>query len=153
MHNQQTKDKGIKLVAHDGESVHFLSSLLQDSISCRIWMLLKDSKLKILINRVCWEVPKEIISGEEHIARLHSILTIDNVIKVTTKQISKKKIEFFSILSIICGPSNNKDHNSIKILLSKGVINITLKKFHVTMKDVSTYWLTSKIPVHRVVLK
>jgi hypothetical protein len=142
------QNKGTKLVAHDGETVHFLSALLQDSISCGTWMLLKDNKLKILVNRVCWEVPKEIISSQEHIARLHSILTIENVISVKTKRISKTKIEFFSILSIMSDVDHKTNTNHITILLSKGAIHMVVDKFHVTMKDVSTYWLTPKIPHH-----
>lgn len=144
MHTKYMQNQGVKLVANDRETVHFLSTLLQDGISCMAWILFKNNTLKILINRVCWETPKEIIGGEDHIARLHSIVTIHHVKEIKTKQISKKKIEFFSVLSIIC----DEDTGDIKILFSKGMINIKIEKFLVTMKDVSTYWLTSKIPHH-----
>jgi hypothetical protein len=148
IHHQSTQNKGVKLVAHDSETVHFLSALLQDGISCGVWLLYKNNTLKILINRVCWEKPKEIFQDETHIQRLHSILTISNIISIKTKNICKKKIEFFSILSIICEYDFKKKANILKILLSKGTIYILVSDFHVTMKDVSTYWLSSSIPNH-----
>jgi hypothetical protein len=148
IHNQSMQNKGIKLVAHDSETVHFLSALLQDGISCGVWILYKNDSLKILINRVCWEKPKEIMNDESHIQRLHSILTVHNIISIKTKNVCKKKIEFFSILSIICEYDSKKQVNILKILLSKGTISITVSDFHVTMKDVSTYWLSKSIPSH-----
>lgn len=148
IHNQSMQNKGIKLVAHDSETVHFLSALLQDGISCGVWILYKNNTLKILINRVCWEKPKEIFHNETHIQRLHSILTISNIISVKTKNILKKKIEFFSILSIICEYDFKKQVNILKILLSKGTIHVEVSDFHVSMKDVSTYWLSNSIPNH-----
>lgn len=146
MQSKYMQNKGIKLVAHDGETVHLLSALLQDGISCGTWLLFKDNTFKILINRICWEMPKEVFDGEEHIARLHSVLTINHVLEVKTKQISRKKIEFFSILSIMC--HSDIKTNNLTILCSKGLIKIKVSKFFVTMKDVSTHWLTSKIPQH-----
>jgi hypothetical protein len=147
MHHKKTENQGIKLVAHDGESAHFLSALLQDGISCGAWIFYKNNTFKLLINRICWELPKNYLYGENYIARLHSILTINHVKHIQTKQISKK-IEFFSIFSILCDFDTKKKTHNIKIILSKGIINITVDKFLITLKDVSTYWLTSKIPSH-----
>lgn len=148
MSTQNRKDS-VKLMANDSESIHFMSALIQDGITCTAWFLLKENTLKILINRVCWEKPNEYLDEEKYITRLHSILTINNVNKVITKNLNKKKIRFFSILSISCVHSDKNDHK-IYIHFSKGMLQISVSNFSITMKDVSTYWLSSKEPEHRV---
>ena len=140
----------IKLLANDMETIHLLSAILQDGISCNTWLLFEKSLFKILVNRVCWEHPKESFDGQIYIARLHSVISIHNVIKVTTTNMSKDKLNFFSILSISCLENENKNMKKIILTLSKGVIHITVSDFSVTMKDISTYWLTSKEPKHNL---
>lgn len=138
--------ESVKLLANDMETIHLLSSIIQDSISCNNWLLLQNGTFKVLINRVCWENPKEEMDGETYIARLNSVLSIHNVKKVTTHNIIKNKLNFFSVLSISC--IQDKKFNKIILTLSRGSIQIIVDKFSVTMKDVSTYWLSSKEPQH-----
>lgn len=139
--------KDLKLIANDGESIHFLSVLLQDAISCNSWFLLKDNVFKILVNRIGWEIN----STSKEVSRTHTILSIHNIQEVKMQHISKKKIEFFSILSMVCNfDSDNIKNNNIKIILSKGLININVSNFLVTMKDVSENWTSPFVPCHEV---
>ena len=139
MYHYSMKNKGVKLVAHDGETVHILSTLLQDGITCGQWILYKNNTLKILINRVCWEKSKSIYEEENYIQRVHSIFTIENIISIKTKNVFKKKIEFYSILSLICEIDERKNTYILQILFTKGIIKIEVEKFYVTIKDISTY--------------
>ena len=148
-----TRLKSIKLLANDMETIHLLSAIIQDGITCKTWLLLEKQTFKVLINRVCWENPREEIDGEVYIARLHSVLSIHNVIKVSTRNVKKDKLNFFSILSISCIQDEVKNLKKIIFTLSQGVIYITVKDFSVTMKDVSTYWLTSQEPQHDFISK
>jgi hypothetical protein len=146
--NNLNNKKRIKIIAHDRETIHFLSGLLQDSITCKLWILYKNNTLKILVNRVCWEVPPEIFENEEHIKRIHSIVTIHNIKEIKTKNIFNKKMDFFSLLSIQCDYDHKNKNNILNILLSKGSAQLAVNDFYITIKDMSTYWLSNVIPEH-----
>jgi hypothetical protein len=146
--NNLNNKKKIKIIAHDRETIHFLSGLLESSITCKLWILYKNNTLKILINRVCWELTPELFEEEKHIKRIHSILTIHNINNIKTNNIFNKKIEFFSLLSISCDYDQKNKTNVLNILLSKGSVKISVSDFYVTIKDISTYWLSNYTPEH-----
>lgn len=119
-----------KITAHDVESIHFISSLLQDSITCKLWIIYRDKQVKLLVNRVCWETPS---SDLEH-HRILSIITIEDVESAKMTK-SSDKIEFFSFVSINCDKKNH-----IRINFSNGSLITKVNSLSVRIKDITQQW-------------
>ncbi|OED45564.1 hypothetical protein AB836_01585 [Rickettsiales bacterium (ex Bugula neritina AB1)] len=119
-----------KISANDKESIHFISSLLQDSITCKLWIIYNKQQIKLLINRVCWEEKNH---KSEH-NRLLSIITIDNVKNAKITRMSSK-IEFFTIQSIHC-----EKNNQIRIKFTNGTLLIKVLSFNIHLKDITNQW-------------
>lgn len=122
-----------KITAHDVESIHFISSLLQDSVTCKLWIIYKSQQVKLLVNRVCWETPS---ADLEH-NRILSIITIENVENAKMTK-SSDKIEFFSFLSMTC-----EKKNQIRINFSNGSLVTKVNSFNVRIKDITQQWNSS----------
>ena len=57
-------------------------------------------------------------------------------------------MNFFSFLTMSCDYDAKNNKNILNILLSKGSVQIIVEDFYITLKDISTYWLSNTIPEH-----
>ena len=87
--------RNLKLLAHSEEDLKVISAHLQDSIvlSSEIAHLKKNQIFLMQLNRFMWEdVEKGVFRRNK---RIRTILKIENVLSVVSKNINQKKKTFF----------------------------------------------------------
>ena len=144
------KVKNLKLIARTLDDLRVVSAYLQDS-SANISDIANLEKNKIFImqlNRFMWEdIEKGIFRKNK---RIRTILKIENVIKVISKNINQsKKDNFLDFLTIetIQMPDNNYE---MKIVFAgDSAIKVISEVIEVTLDDQGDAWNTKNKPKHK----
>ena len=141
--------KNLKLIARTEEDLRVVSAHLQDSIASTSDIAsLKKNKIFIMqLNRFMWEdVEKGVFRKNK---RIRTILKIENVLNVLSKNIAQnKKNNFLDFLAIetIKMPDNNYE---MKIIFAgDSIIRIICEVIEVTLDDQGEAWDTKNKPKH-----
>ena len=145
------KVKNLKLIARTYEDLRVVSAHLQDAIAnvSEIAHLNKNKIFLIQLNRFMWEdVEKGLFRKNK---RIRTVLKIENVLKVHSKNIiQSKKDKFLDFLTIETNqmPDNNYE---MKIVFSgDSVIKVISEVIEVTLDDQGEAWDTKNMPKHKV---
>ena len=144
------KPKNLKLIARTEEDLRVVSAHLQDSIVnvADIANLKKNKIFLMQLNRFMWEdVEKGIFRKNK---RIRTILKFDNVLKISSKnisQISKNKFLDFLAIETNVTPDNNCE---MKIIFAgDSIIKIISEAIEVTLDDQGEAWETKNKPKHK----
>jgi hypothetical protein len=144
------KPKNLKLIARTEEDLRVVSAHLQDSIASvsDIANLKKNKIFLMQLNRFMWEdVEKGIFRKNK---RIRTILKFDNVLKISSKnisQISKNKFLDFLAIETNVTPDNNCE---MKIIFAgDSIIKIISEAIEVTLDDQGEAWETKNKPKHK----
>ena len=97
------EEKALNMGAFDNRDIQVVSSLIQDSIlpTKEIKWLSSSNKLALLINRFRWEDKSSVLSKQDNLERVRSLLMISHVKSISSSGFSsKQKDKILSILSI-----------------------------------------------------
>ena len=146
------KAKNLKLIAKTDEDLRVISAHLQDSIAStdNIANLKKNKIFLMQLNRFMWEdVEKGVFRKNK---RIRTILKFDNVLDVSSKNISQKnKDKFLDFLAIesLKMPDNNYE---MKLIFSgDSIIKVVAEVIEVTLDDQGEPWDTKNKPKHKVI--
>ena len=146
------KSKNLKLIAKNLDDLRVLSAHLQDSIVNVVEIAhLKKNKIFLMqMNRFMWEdVEKGVFRNNK---RTRTILKLDNVIEVSSKNIKQnKKDKFLDFLAIESYkmPDNNYEMNII--FAGDSVIKVITEVIEVTLDDQGESWDTKNMPRHKFI--
>ena len=143
------KVKNLKLLATSNEDLRVIAAHLQDAIVSvqDIANLKKNRIFLIQLNRFMWEdVEKGVFRKSK---RIRTILKIDNVISVLSKNINiKDKKSFLDFLTIESNLLPDKS-NEIRLIFSgDSVIKIKVEVIDVVLDDQGSPWETKTQPKH-----
>ncbi len=145
------KAKNLKLIARSDEDLRIISAHLQDSIaSTRNIASLKKNKIFLMqLNRFMWEdVEKGVFRKNK---RIRTILKFDNVLKVSSKNISQNNKDKF--LDFLAVESNQMpdDNYELKLTFSgDSIIKVLVEVIEATLDDQGEPWDTKNKPKHKV---
>ena len=144
--------KNLKLIARTEEDLRVVSAHLQDSIAnvSEIANLKKNKIFLMQLNRFMWEdVEKGVFRKNK---RIRTVLKIENVLSVLSKNINQhKKDKFLDFLAIETNimPDNNYE---MKITFAgDSIIRIIAEVIEVTLDDQGEAWDTKNKPKHQVI--
>ena len=145
------KTKNLKLIARTDEDLRVISAHLQDSIASteNIANLKKNKIFLMELNRFMWEdVEKGVFRKNK---RIRTVLKFENVLEVSSKNISQKSkdkfLDFLAIESLIM-PDKNFE---LKLIFSgDSIIRIVTEIIEVTLDDQGEPWDTKNKPKHKV---
>ena len=143
------KAKNLKLIARTEEDLKVVSAHLQDAIvNVNDIANLKKNKILLLqLNRFMWEdVEKGVFRKNK---RIRTVLKIENVIKVNSKNINQdKKDKFLDFLTIETNKMTDNNYE-MKILFAGGsIVKIISEIIEVTLDDQGDAWVTKNKPKH-----
>ena len=147
----KVKAKNLKLIARSDEDLRIISAHLQDSIaSTRNIASLKKNKIFLMqLNRFMWEdVEKGVFRKNK---RIRTILKFDNVLKVSSKNISQNNKDKF--LDFLAVESNQMpdDNYELKLTFSgDSIIKVLVEVIEATLDDQGEPWDTKNKPKHKV---
>ena len=143
------KVKNLKLLATSEEDLKVIAAHLQDSIVSvfDIANLKKNRIFLIQLNRFMWEdVEKGIFRKNK---RIRTILKLDNVISVVSKNINiNEKKNFLDFLSIESNLMPDKSYEIKLIFSGDAVIKIKTEVIDVTLDDQGSPWESKTQPKH-----
>lgn len=143
------KQKNLKLTGKSIEDLKIISAYLQDSIvlSRDIAHLKKNKIFLMQLNRFMWEdVEKGVFRRNK---RIRTILKIDNVISVSSRNINQKiKDLFFDFLTIETKKMADKTYEMKLIFAGNSVIKIHTEVVEVSLDDQGLPWDTKNKPKH-----
>ena len=143
------KTKNLKLIASSNEDLKVISAHLQDSIvsTSDAANLSRNRIFLMQLNRFMWEdVEKGIFRKNK---RIRTILKFDNVLSVTSKNISQEnKGEFLDFLAIETNLLPDKSYEIKLIFSGDSVIKIKTEVIDVTLDDQGSPWETNTQPKH-----
>ena len=144
------KAKNLKLIANSNEDLKVVSAHLQDAIADPkdIASLKKNRIFLMQLNRFMWEdVEKGVFRKNK---RIRTILKFDNVTRVISRKISKKKNnQFFDFLAIECNLLTDKSYEIILIFSGDAIIKIYSEVIDVTLDDQGNSWESKVKPKHK----
>ena len=145
------KNKNLKLNATSDEDLRVISAHLQDSIVQvkNIVHLNKNRILLIQFNRFMWEdVEKGVFRKNK---RIQSILKVDNVVGVYSKNLNQKNKErFLDFLAIETKLLSDKSYE-IKLNFAGDIlIKINSEVIECFLEDISDPWKTKNKPKHDI---
>jgi len=142
----------LKLLANNTNDLKVISAHLQDSIlTTKNIANLKKNRLFLLeFNRFMWEdIEKGILRKNK---RIRSILKIDNVISVQSKNINQEnKDRFLEFLTIEVDENTNNNYNLNLIFAGDALIRITVEVIEVYLDDQGDPWESKTEPKHKIV--
>ena len=143
------KNKNLKLNATSDEDLRVISAHLQDSIVQvkNIVHLNKNRILLIQFNRFMWEdVEKGVFRKNK---RIQSILKVDNVVGVYSKNLNQKNKErFLDFLAIETKLLSDKSYE-IKLNFAGGIlIKVNTEVIECFLEDLGEPWETKNKPKH-----
>tara|TARA_B100000963_G_scaffold347947_1_gene354856 strand:+ start:12542 stop:12985 length:444 start_codon:yes stop_codon:yes gene_type:complete len=145
------KAKNLKLIAKTDEDLRVISAHLQDSIASteNIANLKKNKIFLMELNRFMWEdVEKGVFRKNK---RIRTVLKFDNVLEVSSKNISQKsKDKFLDFLAIECQIMPDKNFELKLIFSGDSIIRIVTEIIEVTLDDQGEPWDTKNKPKHKV---
>ena len=145
------KAKNLKLIARTDEDLRIISAHLQDSIaSTRNIANLKKNKIFLMqLNRFMWEdVEKGVFRKNK---RIRTILKFDNVLEVSSKNISQNNKDKF--LDFLAAESKQMpdDNYELKLTFSgDSIIKVLVEVIEATLDDQGEPWDTKNKPKHKV---
>ena len=145
------KAKNLKLIARTEEDLRIISAHLQDSIVSmeNIASLKKNRIFLMQLNRFMWEdVEKGVFRKNK---RIRTILKFDNVLKVSSKNISQNNKDKF--LDFLAVESNQMpdDNYELKLTFSgDSIIKVLVEVIEATLDDQGEPWDTKNKPKHKV---
>jgi len=142
----------LKLLANNTNDLKVISAHLQDSIlTTKNIANLKKNRLFLLeFNRFMWEdIEKGILRKNK---RIRSILKIDNVISVQSKNINQEnKDRFLEFLTIEVDENSRNNYNLNLIFAGDALIKITVEVIEVYLDDQGEPWESKTEPKHKIV--
>ena len=145
------KAKNLKLIARTQEDLKIVSAYLQDSIASigDIANLKKNKIVLMQLSRFMWEDVERGVFRKNK--RIRTILKLDNVLEVYSKNINQSKknkfLDFLAIESRIM-PDNNYE---MKIIFAgNSIMRIISEMIEVTLDDQGEAWDTKNKPSHKV---
>lgn len=142
----------LKLLANNTNDLKVISAHLQDSIlTTKNIANLKKNRLFLLeFNRFMWEdIEKGILRKNK---RIRSILKIDNVISVQSKNINQEnKDRFLEFLTIEVDENTSNNYNLNLIFAGDALIKITVEVIEVYLDDQGEPWESKTEPKHKIV--
>ena len=145
------KVHNLKLIAKTEEDLKVISAHLQDSIvkTSDIASLKKNRIFLMLLNRFMWEdVEKGVFRKNK---RIRTILKIENVIKVHSKNINQfKKDKFLDFLTIETNRMPDNNYEMKIVFAGDSIIRVISEVIEVTLDDQGDAWNTKNKPKHKV---
>mgnify|MGYP001326689889 CR=1 FL=1 len=143
--------KNLKLIARTQDDLRVVSAHLQDSIVniSDIAHLEKNKVFLMQLNRFMWEdVEKGVFRKNK---RIRSVLKIDNVIKVFSKNVNQtKKDKFLDFLTIETNQMPDKNYEMKIVFAGDSIIKVISEVIEVTLDDQGEAWVTKNKPKHKV---
>ena len=143
------KNKNLKLNATSDEDLRVISAHLQDSIVQvkNIVHLNKNRILLIQFNRFMWEDVEKGVFRKN--IRIQSILKVDNVVGVYSKNLNQKnKVRFLDFLAIETKLLSDKSYE-IKLNFAGGIlIKVNTEVIECFLEDLGEPWETKNKPKH-----
>ena len=143
--------KNLKLIAKTEEDLRVVSAHLQDSIAnvSDIANLEKNKIFLMQLNRFMWEdVEKGVFRKNK---RIRTMLKFDNVIEVSSKNISQKnKNKFLDFLAIESYKMPDNNYEMKLVFSGDSIIKIIAEVIEVTLDDQGEPWDTKIKPKHKV---
>tara|TARA_B100000575_G_C23109084_1_gene640479 strand:- start:983 stop:1426 length:444 start_codon:yes stop_codon:yes gene_type:complete len=143
--------KNLKLIARTIEDLRIVSAHLQDAIVSisDIANLEKNKILLIQLNRFMWEdVEKGLFRKNK---RIRTILKIENVIKVNSRNIiQSKKDKFLDFLAIETNQMPDNNYEMKIVFAGDSIIKVISEVIEVTLDDQGEAWETKNMPKHKV---
>ena len=147
----KVKAKNLKLIARSDEDLRIISAHLQDSIaSTRNIASLKKNKIFLMqLNRFMWEdVEKGVFRKNK---RIRTILKFDNVLKVSSKNISQNNKDKFLDFLAVESKQMPDDNYELKLTFSgDSIIKVLVEVIEATLDDQGEPWDTKNKPKHKV---
>ena len=145
------KVTNLKLIARTQEDLRIVSAHLQDSIASisDIASLKKNKIFLMQLNRFMWEdVEKGVFRKNK---RIRTILKVDNILKVHSKNINQsKKGKFLDFLAIESSEMPDNNYEMRIIFAGDSIIKIISEVIEVTLDDQGEAWDTKNKPNHKV---
>ncbi len=142
-------EKNLKLIAKTIEDLKVISAHLQDAIvsTANIANLKKNKIFLMQLNRFMWEdVEKGVFRKNK---RIMSVVKIDNIISVSSKNINQdNKERFLDFLAIETEEMPDKTYEMNIIFSGDSIIKINAEVIEVTLDDQGTPWDTKTKPKH-----
>ena len=146
------KVKNLKLIARTEEDLRVVSAHLQDAIlsTSDIANLENNKILLIQLNRFMWEdVEKGLFRKNK---RIRTVLKIENVIKVLSKNIiQSKKDKFLDFLTIETSQMPDNNYEMKIVFAGDSIIKVISEVIEVTLDDQGEAWDTKNMPKHKVI--
>ena len=144
--------KNLKLIARPQDDLRVVSAHLQDSIVniSDIAHLEKNKVFLMQLNRFMWEdVEKGVFRKNK---RIRSVLKIDNVIKVFSKNVNQsKKDKFLDFLTIETTLMPDKNYEMKIVFAGDSIIRVIAEVVEVILDDQGEAWNTKNMPNHKTI--
>ena len=144
------KAKNLKLIARTQEDLKIVSAYLQDSIASigDIANLKKNKIVLMQLSRFMWEDVERGVFRKNK--RIRTILKLDNVLEVYSKNINQsKKDKFLDFLAIESRIMPNNNYEMKIIFAGNSIIRIISEMIEVTLDDQGEAWDTKNKPKHK----
>ncbi len=144
--------KNLKLIARTVDDLRVVSAHLQDAIvSISDIANLENNKILLIqLNRFMWEdVEKGLFRKNK---RIRTVLKIENVIKVHSKNIiQSKKDKFLDFLTIETNQMPDNNYEMKIVFAGDSIIKVISEVIEVTLDDQGEAWDTKNMPKHKVI--
>ena len=144
------KAKNLKLIARTEDDLRVISAHLQDAIAnvLDIANLEKNKIFLMQLNRFMWEdVEKGVFRKNK---RIRSIIKIENVLNVHSKNINQsKKDKFLDFLTIETNRMPDNNYEMKIVVAGDSIIKIISEVIEVTLDDQGEAWDTKNMPKHK----
>ena len=145
------KAKNLKLIARTEDDLRVISAHLQDAIAnvLDIANLEKNKIFLMQLNRFMWEdVEKGVFRKNK---RIRTIIKIENVLNVHSKNINQsKKDKFLDFLTIETNRMPDNNYEMKIVFAGDSIIKIISEVIEVTLDDQGEAWDTKNMPKHKV---
>ena len=142
--------KNLKLIARTEDDLRVVSAHLQDSIAnvSDIANLEKNKIFLMQLNRFMWEdVEKGVFRKNK---RIRTIIKIENVLNVHSKNINQsKKDKFLDFLTIETNRMPDNNYEMKIVFAGDSIIKIISEVIEVTLDDQGEAWDTKNVPKHK----
>ena len=146
------KVKNLKLIARTVDDLRVVSAHLQDAIvSISDIANLENNKILLIqLNRFMWEdVEKGLFRKNK---RIRTVLKIENVLKVHSKNIiQSKKDKFLDFLTIETNQMPDNNYEMKIVFAGDSIIKVISEVIEVTLDDQGEAWDTKNMPKHKVI--
>ncbi len=144
------KPSSLRLFAEDNEGLEVISSMTQDGLAKMTGLSYqpKVRRFAIEMNRFNWEI----LSSKKRYFRTLSMLAIDSVLKVRSRNIpSKSSSQIISLLAISFTKKNEEQPDGVIHLSFSNNIEMELEVecLDVSLIDSDSSWPTLKKPKHK----